>query len=235
MGIRELKNQILYEMKKINEFSSEIQEIEPSEIGETETESEKDIHEVFEPARKIELTKDVKQEIIPPETIETKLKKIEPESLEADKKIKLAMDIKQVLKDIVHHLEPEYFPQKSSYPLKASSRLFDKLDVRVFSEKSTTRAYKNDKVPGGLKSKFGVIKEYSGEDKQRAGSLFQPKVGRPLGNVLVKDFFTIMNMPKSIKNENEIKENLNTENKDMDTIIDNKKEIEITKKGESKK
>ena len=59
MGLRELKNQILYEIKKIKEFTSEIQEIEPSEIAETEL--EEDTPDVFEPDKKIELAKNAKK------------------------------------------------------------------------------------------------------------------------------------------------------------------------------
>jgi len=232
MGLRELKNQILYEIKKMEEFPSEIQEIEPPGI--VETESEKDIPEVFEPDQKIELTKEVKQEIKPSEIAEKKLEKDTPESSELDKKIKFARDIKQVLKSVINRLEPEYSLQKAYYPLKDASRLFDKLDVKRVSGKSGTRFYKEYDVPTGLKSKFGIVKKYSEEDKPKEGFVFLPEVEKPLESMIKKDVFTIKGMPEYIKKENNVKEDVNSQNKGRDSIIDMKKDREITEKGESK-
>jgi len=232
MGLRELKNQILYEIRKMEEFSTEIQEIEPSEIAETE--SEKDIPEVFEPAQKIELASDVKQGIEPSEIAEKKLEKDTPESLELDKKIGLARDVKQVLKNVVCRLEPKYSLQKTYYPLKDASRLFNRLDVKRVSEKSGTIVYKEYGIPTGLKSKFGTVKKYSEEDKPKEGFVHQPKVEKPLENVIRKDVFTIKGMHERVKKENEVKEDVNSQNEGIVAIIDMKKEGEITEKGESK-
>ena len=232
MGLRALKNQILYEIKKIEEFPSEIQEIEPSET--IEAKLEKDTSGVLEPDKRIELAIDVKQEIKPSEIAEKKLEKDMPESLELDKKIKLAKDIKQVLKDIVHNLEPEYFPQKSYYPLKNSSRLFNKFDVKRFSEKSKIKVYKKYKIPTSLKLKFGVIKKHSEEDKPKEGFVYQPEIEKFLKSVVKKDVFTIKGMPEYIKKENEVKEDVNSQNEGIGPIIDKKKEREITERGESK-
>jgi len=198
MGLRELKNQILYEIKKMEELSSEIQEIEPSEIAEAKL--EEDTPEIFEP----------------------------------DEKIELAMDAKQVLKDILHHLEPEYFLQRDHYPLKDASRLFNKFDVKRVSEKSTTRTYKKYKIPTGLKSKFGVVKKYFEEDKLKEGSVYLPEVEKSLESVIKKDVFTKEDVHEHVKKENEVKESVNSENENAGAIIDKKKDSEITEKGESK-
>ena len=232
MGLRELKNQILYEIKKMEEFPSEIQEIEPSET--IEAKLEKDTPGVLEPYKRIELVRDVKQEIKPSEIAEKKLEKDTPESLELDKKIKLAKDIKQVLKSVVHHLEPEYFPQKSYYPLKDASRLFNKFDVKRVSEKSKIKVYKEYNIPTGLKLKFGVVKKYSEEDKPKEDFVYQPEVEKSLESVIKKDVFTIKGMPEYIKKENEVKKDINNQNEGIGPIIDKKKEMEMTKKGESK-
>ncbi len=232
MGLRELKNQILYEIKKMEEFPSEIQEIEPSET--IDAKLEKDTPGIFEPVQKIESARDAKQEIIQPETIKTKLEKSEPESLEADKKIKLARDVKQVLKDIIHHLEPEYLPQKSYYPLKDASGLFNKFDIKRVSGKSGTKFYKEYDIPTGLKSRFGIFKKYSEEDKPKEGFVFLPEVEKPLESVIKKDVFTIKGMHERVKKENEVKEDVNSQNKGRGAIIDMKKDRKITEKGESK-
>jgi len=170
MGLRELKNQILYEINKMEEFLSEIQEIEPSEIESSEvaeTELEKDIPKVIEPIQEIELARDVKQEIKPPETAEKKLEKDMSESLESDKKVRLTRDVKQVLKSVVNLLEPEYSSQKAHYPLKDASGLFHKFDVKKVSKESATRVYKKYGIPTGVKSKFGIVKKHSEEDKPK--------------------------------------------------------------------
>lgn len=232
MGLRKLKNQILYEIKKIEEFPSEIQEIEPSET--IEAKLEKDTPGVLEPDKKIELARDVKQEIKPSEIAEKKLEKDMPESLELDKKIKLAKDIKQVLKSVVRRLEPEYSLQKSYYPLKDASRLFNKFDVKRFSEKSATRTYKKYKIPTGLKSKFGIIKKYSEEDKQKEGFVYQPEIEKFLESVVKKDVFTIKGMPERVKKENGVKKGVNSQNEGIGEIIDKKKDREITERGENK-
>lgn len=187
MNLRELKNQLLSEIKRREEISSNVQEIETS-TSDQRIESEEEVKQEFEPSefygtqlgkdeseslqsiQEIELAEDVKERIEPSEIDETKLEKDKPEILEFDSKIKFAKDVKQILRNIVHHLETESSSRQSDLrstgsPLKDTSNLFKKLDVKVISEESTIKEYKKDDIPIKLKSKFGVLKKWSVKDK----------------------------------------------------------------------
>lgn len=202
MGLRELKNQILSEIKRIEGIFSKVQEIESSEIYETELEKdeiktsesvqrieseeevkqeiepsefnepqlEKDESESLEMIQEIELVDDKEERIKTSENGEAKLEKDKPETLEFDLKIKFVKDAKQILKNIVHHLEEESSLKqadlrRTSPPSKDISNLYNELDVKVISEKSTIKEYKKNDIPIKLKSKFGVIRKLSVKDK----------------------------------------------------------------------